>query len=339
MNTRNFILAAAFGFSAILPSVAKQRTVSNNPAVPAQYTDMATAIAACNVGDTLLVASSPVAHLNVTIDKRITLIGDAPYATGAANTAQITNCFLDSTSATTQADGVHLIGLQIQSVSVKHGVNDVIIERCSIGQVVFSSTAQAPARNVIVRNNLIGYINYTNTTATQSPTPGLLVSNNYISGYVAAYGGSFTNNMFSRGTTNIKECLFSNNIFYGGDGPQGAVSCIFANNLTYLSTQATLPYGVNWGAGNKANQSPKYVGTTNAGSISPTANYTLQLTSPARSAGSDGSDIGPSGGYFPLSIQLALQSPTPVVTQLTLSNTQLLSTGTLTVQVKAKKRD
>ena len=50
-------------------------TVSNNPAIPAQYTNLQEAIDNADVGDTIFVHQSSTNYGNIVVNKKITLLG------------------------------------------------------------------------------------------------------------------------------------------------------------------------------------------------------------------------------------------------------------------------
>ena len=341
MRYLTLILLFCLAFAST-PSIARQRTVSNNPNIPAQFSDLQAAIDGSNAGDTLLLAGSNTSYGAVTLAKKLTLIGNAAVSNGSTLNTYADNITLDSTSATTQADNSHLVGIQVGGyVVINGGVSDILIERCYGNGVYLYGypTGASYNRNIVIRNNAFSNVIAVYSNAGSNPTPGLLVTNNYITQQLSINGALVSNNLFSTGLGNVFSCIVTNNIFWGGQGPIAADNSTMTNNLTYQTANNTLPYGTNSGGNNKINVDPKFISVVTVGSYSTDDDYGLQAGSPAKNAGTDGKDIGPTGGTYPMSNLLVKQAPTPKITLLNVLNGQVSSTGTLNVQVKAKKRD
>ena len=108
----------------------------------------------------------------------------------------------------------------------------------------------------------------------------------------------------------LHDAVVSNNIFYGcaPNGPGSAPNLFernaFNNNLSFGTTADALPpagTGVgNTGANNKVSVDPKFVNAPFNTLWAATMDFTLQAGSPALLAGSDGTDIGITGGAYPV---------------------------------------
>ena len=136
----------------------------------------------------------------------------------------------------------------------------------------------------------------------------VILENNYLSSSGALWGWGGTgnklvsNNIFaSNGTGNlvsgsIRNTIFQNNIFYGLTANSGTqTDCLYANNLSFGSSNNTLPPAGQAGSNNLVNTDPKIVNIqlpTQAATFSYTRNYRLQADSPCKGAGVGGTDIG-----------------------------------------------
>jgi hypothetical protein len=94
----------------------------------------------------------------------------------------------------------------------------------------------------------------------------------------------------------------------------------FTNNLTFGTSNNALPpagTGVgNTGSNNKPGEDPLFVNVPFNTAYAETMDFTLQAGSPAVNAGTDGTDIGVTGGAYPIDKNFKL-SPTnaPVIMQ------------------------
>jgi len=208
--------------------------------------------------------------------------------------------------------------------------------------------------NGIIRNNVI-----LGTLYFVAPTSGnTIVSNNIIYGriYLVAVAGNMTvlNNNFIGATgtdyafqSKMENCIVNNNIFYGNT-PSIAVGGTssgefefnsFNNNLVYSTGDDTMPptggLGNN-GTGN-INVSPDFLNVPLLGTYSSSYDFTLNGGSPAINAGSNGTDIGISGGtsYIWPDANLVLKTSAVPVIQILNTSTVINPGDDLPVRVKA----
>jgi hypothetical protein len=193
-----------------------------------------------------------------------------------------------------------------------------------------------PIKDVILRNNIIvGLSSDVKISALSfitelGMTTDLLISNNIICvnynyGYVraginAANQTLITNNLlFSNNGFymfyNIMNCFITNNVFYGSSASSfqyGATvgenyANVYSNNLSYECTN----YGLciipppststpaNTGSGNLSDTDPLYVDLVDAWYWTSDKSLELDQFSPLLDAGTDGTDIGITGGSYP----------------------------------------
>jgi hypothetical protein len=209
--------------------------------------------------------------------------------------------------------------------------------------------------NVIIRNNLIlGGLYFATATSGNN-----IVTNNIIYGkiYTNAVGGNTTilNNNFigASGTgyafyLKMKNGIVNNNIFYGSTPSIAAAGTTssefefnsFSNNLVYSTGDDTMPPRGGLGNNGTGNiiASPTFVNVPLLGTWSSSYDFTLQAGSPALGAGSDGTDIGISGGasYAWPDANFVLKTSAVPVIQILNTSTVINPGDDLPVRIKAK---
>jgi hypothetical protein len=331
-------IAASFSMSATT------HTVSNNsglPGSPGQYLTVTAAISAASNGDTILVQPSSATYPGFSINKSLVIIG-------AGYNPQTTNNLSSRISSTIEfsngSSNSKLIGLLINANITwtnTFPVSNFTIERCHIGYM-----SMGDAGNVLVERNII------DGTLTIGYNNGCIIRNNILRNAIIDYYNdpisvAIKNNIFlCQGTplAGMKNDLIENNIFYGsfpapGDNNQ---TCTFNNN--YVFGSSTFPYGTNIGSGNITN--------TNATFPSYVCGQTFAYTSDLRpvgghaciNGGTDGTDIGITGGASPFYIYPAPYPMTgepkiPQIREIVIPVSSVPSGGTLNINVKARKRD
>lgn len=278
-------------------------TVSNNAAVPAQYTSLQLAIDDATAGDTIYVAGSPTNYGNITMDKQLALLGQghAPNGSGGIS-SQLNVLYLQA-----GVNGSVFYGLRVGTIGFQDNgylYSDILISRCKINASINGNDPPGNMQNILVFNSIIGYsrINdcqgcvFSNSVfigSTEGLSSGtnatILVKNCVFIGPLP--GGGATHN-----------CVFENNIFLGLVTDNSVQNCSFANNLSYDCT----PYcSFSGGVGNTS--SNNLVDTAvifegfNPSSESFSLSNDLRLApgSPGVGFGTDGTDIGVFGGSSP----------------------------------------
>jgi hypothetical protein len=159
----------------------------------------------------------------------------------------------------------------------------------------------------------------------------------------------------STGFIKCRNAAISNNIFINmvpidiSSSGTTYIGNTFTNNITYRSgsSWSNLPYGTNYGSGNINNTNP--VLTT---LFSSSSNVYLDFNtdrlhpgsgSPLISAASDGTDIGPTGGLYPIysttnPLLLTGEPPVPQVKSINyVSGSTVAPGGSLNLQIRAKR--
>ena len=322
-------------------------TVDNNSNSGGQFTSLQTAVNSAQPNDTIHVIGSNTNYGSVTVPIPLTIIGagyNPPNQFGLAST--LSSVLLGGSGGVT-ASGTRLMGLNITS-SVSGGsgantVNNVIIERCDIWSISMLTTF---CSNWVVQNNLLNYISISNNS-------NVIIRNNIIENTISTSNQPnvlITNNVFTSTTqtgsifSNVSNAVISNNIFYFSRSPQGCSLSTFNNNITFNTSNNTLPYGNNSGTGNLVNVNPVFNNAPNGG-YGPANDYRLQATSPGVNAGTDNTDIGIYGSINPFPIGgLApfLTSAPPAVPQiieLDILNSNVAQGDSLQIHIRARKQN
>ncbi len=351
-----FTLISAASFAGIL-------TVDNHPGSGANYASIGSAINNASNGDTIYIHPSGFSYGSFSLNKQLVFIGPGhhpEYAGGYG--AEIETLTLQNGSS-----GSKFIGLifgtikcalwnQVNNIEITnnyfyshtaisgaYGDNsdgdnwliqgNVIIQKESCGGCILlnvnTGSVNNPNTNWIFRNNFIqsksstgttNIFKYLNSTITienniivhRNPNP--VFTENYIT------GGEFRNNIFWAINANFTK-LDSN-----------AVNILFSNNLTYHSngSLAILP-----GTNNIDNTDPQFENIPAGNPIWDYANnYMLSAASAGAGAGTDGTDIGIYGSYYPFRME-GYPQDFPRFKSISVSNTIVPQGQTVQVQLKA----
>lgn len=357
MKTTILLLCCLFSLSAW----AAVRTVSNNPTRPAQFTTFAAAQTASVNGDTIYIYGSPFPYPDITVNKRLVIIGAGYNPNNQfGQPTNINNIILFRDTGVNDASGTVITGVLTGRLDIG-GImsNNIRIFRCRFtsyinmrggspagyadGWILYNNIFQAyvyggastrtseSATNIVIANNIFG----SNAYLYDFNSNTIIVDHNIFLGsnnLYRTFNIIVTNNIFTRTTGTV---------FYGATS--GPVLCTFNNNLSYLTTIAD-PAGYtpansfvntftgtggggNFGGGNIVGQDPLYVTVSNFNDYVATANYRLQASSLGKNAGTDGTDLGIYGGSYPFPTGGAPgsgydTSPMPPIPQVTELNIQ-----------------
>lgn len=183
--------------------------------------------------------------------------------------------------------------------------------------------ANGPLSNVIISNNIMaqgGQNGFANTTINNV----IITNNNFLGGNNVSGSRLHVGSIPYDGGARFTDIIVTNNIFYGcaPNSSSGTFERnVFTNNLSFGTTNNALPpagTGVgNTGSNNIVNQDPLFVNAPYNTAYVSTMDFNLQASSPAKNAGSDGTDIGITGGAYPVTSGNFLLRPTstPVIMQ------------------------
>lgn len=358
---RHFIF---FYFLLLIPflTYAKVWTVSNDPARPAQFNNLQSAIDASSPSDTLRIAGSATTYsVNPNIYFKLVFIGEGANNPNGQSTKINANIGLLRLNSSLGSSGSKFYGIEFTaniSITPSYGggnsqtqiLEDYIFERCVFLNSTISLNANSVSslKNVLFRNclfkpnsniNLSGGTNLSAINFTNC-----IFDPNQINGGSSALNGALIirNCIFLNYTSprfvNTNGAIVENCIFYKSE-PTGLTNSVFNNNITYLCNANTIPYGNNAGSGNLINVNPLFINYPPLGANFDWAqNYGLQAGSPATGTGANGTNIGLTGGNAPFN-SIPRNSRIPVITNITLPTSSVPIGGTLDVNIQAISRN
>lgn len=317
-------------------------TVSNNPAIPAQYTDLQEAIDDASPGDTIYVHGSSFDYGTADINKELHLIG-----AGFHPLRESSNKSEASIEFGSEADNSSITGFDLYSVSRQFSSivtnHYIVIQRCYVHSYIYISGNNWLIRNnileiidtdylgnIIISNNVFTGRSYNQAGIKDSDQSSVIIKNNIFIN--PAYSSLFA-------FQNVENAVIYNNIFFY-IAPSGCENCIFNNNLTYQTEQNSIPYGNNSGSDNIIGEDPLFV-DAEEDVFSIYYNYQLQETSPGHEAGTDDTDIGLYGGSNPWPEEdiLSGEPAIPQVRTLEILNTTVGQDGEVRFKSNAEKND
>ncbi len=330
-------------------------TVNNNtnlPGTPGQYASVQDAIDAANSGDTLMIQGSPIPYnVDVKITKTLVLIGPG-------YNPQTDNGFIADFSGHQIEFGISssnskLIGLSNILISYTNifAVSNFLFSRCLITGGSFG-TDDVPVivSNISIENCIVEGgcylkstpVTFKNNIFTKSSwliqsmgdnsksVPHLLKNNLFLCLSNTAWSPGWCNN-----------AIFENNIFFNCFPGDGNIACAFNNN--YVFGTKSLPYGTNIGSGNISNQTSVFLNYLCEDDFM-SFNFRPLAGSVIINAGTDGTDIGPTGGgkniyNYATPYPLTGEPPIPQIQKVTMPSSSCPQGGTLNVTVKARKHN
>jgi len=359
-----FAVATIFATTALHATV---RTVSNDPNSPGQYTDLPTAVAAANAGDTLLVSGGSL-YSDITLTKRLIILGTGynPYKDFSATVTQINNVTFNDGS-----DGSVMQGFVINYTvnSSGNGVNNIVVKRNKF--TYYSSCLVCYGNSWLISENYFSGTQRTWGDAITINGSSYLVQNNLfvgapqITNQATNYNTLFVNNTFLicndpsfySPKLALYNALIANNIFYGTNGDMNesfgvGTGNTITDNVVYnnsYSNPLNVSAGINQGVGNKYSIDPKFTNlVTTTGGFGPyniTTTYAIPLssnlqllpTSTVKTGGTDGKELGIYGGSTPAQNPLTGSPAIPQINSMMLNNLTVAPGGTLSVTLKAKE--
>lgn len=336
-------------------------TVSNDVLRPAQFTTIQAAVNGSSPGDTLRIAGSNTQYEGVILYFPMTWIGEGANNPNGFST-RIGNLNLYRLNSSLGSNGSKFYGIHFTQVffdplfsdsTVEQRIlSDITFERCRIeGQFYFVNDSQQKITNIFSRNCVfIGSLNLGPIAQNTNKISGIFTncvfdggssfnaaSTNVLNGAVIIRNSLFLNNTAAR-FNNINGIIVENCIFYKSE-PTGAINSVFNNNISYLANNNTLPYGNNAGSGNLINVNPLFINYPALGAnFAWTHNYGLQAGSPAIGTGSNGTNIGLTGGNAPVN-NIPGNSRIPAIMGLTLPTSSVPVGGTLEINIQAISRN
>ncbi len=337
------IVAFGYAYSTII-------NVDNDPNRPSgYYSNLQLAINNASNGDTIYLYPSNSSYGNITIKSRIHIFGGGYNGNYSGYLSKIEELTLDTaTSPASNPSGSSFQGLTISRIYCsKPNITNIIISGNYLYYNYSGISLDYNCSGWLITNNLINsYLSIYNN--------GLIIISNNIfkGGYTYNHGVSqsssssviITHNLFFKFSkmNNVFNAIINNNIFICDNEYTGTTMAhnIFNNNLSYrdgATNDYDLPPNSNSGSENLSNTNPLFVDGNLTGSFDFTKDYHLQSSSPAKTAASDGTEIGPYGGSNPFVWGGALTIPKIILTDIT--NPVINQSTPINVNIKAKKAE
>lgn len=330
-----FILTASNAFAAII-------VVDNNATAPAGvYTDLQVAVTAAVARDTILITGSLTNYGSCNVYKQLHFKG-AGYDPDKQNAlySQATINFYNAGLGNADSSSVEGVNgtFYLHNTVTSSSLSNISISRCS-GHLTMTAGNYT---NINVYNNWNLYF----TLNSNSNVYNCLVTNNIL-GQVSVYPTTsssilFSNNLFFSSVSS-NNTIFTNNIWYGATPPTDINNNTFNNNLAFGSSSNVFTLsGNNSGGNNFEGVNPLFVNETNL-YVEDTDDFNLLTASPAKNAGTDGTDLGiyggahpwPEGGISGSGFMYGQEANIPQVNQMDIQNASVPLNGTLNVEIKA----
>lgn len=333
------LFLVAFAFIAITTN-ATVITVNNGTVGAGQYTAIQDAVDAAQVGDTIYVHGSQTSYGDVTLNKRVVLLGAGHHPTGTQYNFPTTlqSIILSRGNSTTIPTGSVIKGIRFSSLYGSSGslaVDNIIVERCYVSNYI-----DVEGTGWIMRNNFIDYIDVSNNK-------NIIISNNFIDQYIFTSDQPsviITNNIFLERfyISGVNYATITNNIFIkpsvaNFSGTQNTYNknvFIYADPANYVD----FPLANNTGVGNLNTIEAQFTETIPLNvSFTNALNYEWRLleTSLGHKFGTDGTNIGIYGGSYTMP-NLTGAVNIPQVVSMDIQNSVIPQNGTLTIEFKAR---
>jgi hypothetical protein len=300
--------------------------VNSAPGSSAPYSTAQAAHNAASANDTLYLEASAFGYGALAVSKKLVIIGTGYFLSQNPQTQAINSgSVMTSVSFNTGSTGSKISGCQIGYIYVY--VNDILITRNYINSSgYYAITNQASISNLIITQNYITtpYASYYGLYFAY-PANNVLISNNYISGYISStteFSSIVTNNVLT-GYQALYNTTYKNNVI---DGYFYDYNCSFSYNIcasTQLPATNNNQQNVAW--------SSIFVGATGN---STDGQWKLKAGSPALGTGEGGVDIGMYGGPYPY-----ILSGMPNIPAIYYFNAPSVPSNTINVSIKAKSHN
>lgn len=294
-----FVLLMALSFA--MDASARSWRINNNLNRKAHFVDINAAMASSDVlaGDTLYLDPGTTLSATQNVTKQVTIVGTGYFLNNGMQPASI------SATINLKAANIKIEGLEMTG-TVCLASNNIILERCKIGSVSYSGTAQnATIRQCYIPNGQIGGAGMTDSRTTDwiienciiirtngyDPIINLnrpLIRNNYVRPNYSSASASIAHVSAATIVNNI----FINTRFIGNAELYDVTGCTVSNNIFHVASYSTT-YPGNIIIPTNTEESVFALEGTND------QRYRLKEDSPAKGAAINGGDCGPYDGLYP----------------------------------------
>jgi hypothetical protein len=336
---KRILFLAVFALVAITTN-ATVITVNNGTVGAGQYTAIQDAVDASQVGDTIYIHGSQTSYGNVTLNKRLVLIGAGHHPKGTQYNFPTTlgTILLSQGNSTTIPTGSIIKGIFFANIYGSGGsldVNNIVVERCFV-----SSFMQVEGSGWIIKNNFSDSIYI-------GGNKNIIISNNYFINFITSSNQPsviITNNIFLQNfyLSALNYATVTNNIFIkpGNSNFSGTQNTFNKNIMVYADPANFIDYPTanNTGVGNLNTIENQFTETIPLNiSLTNSLEYSWRLleTSLGYKYGTDGTNIGVYGGSYQMP-NLTGAVNIPQMISLDIQNSVIPKNGTLTIEFKAR---
>lgn len=328
--------------TAIASNAQTIRTVNNGSVGAGQYTSVQAAIDDSAEGDIVYIHGSQTTYGDVTLNKRIVLIGAGHHVTDTQFNfpAKLGTIYLSRGNSTTLPTGSVIKGLYLSAVAGQGGalaVNNITLERNYI-----NSHTTIIGTGWIIKNNFLSYVDVGNFK-------NVIISNNIFSSYINNSNQPsviITNNIFLNNGyfSYVDYATITNNIFIEPNDPndyfRGTQNTYNKNIFIYAdpANYKTFPPAGNVGVGNLNTTAAQFTATIPLNISLDNAtkqDWTLLPTSIGFKYGTDGTNVGIYGGSYEMPNTTGATT-IPQITAFELENSVIPQNGTLKIELKAR---
>lgn len=314
-------------------------TLNNNNPSAGQYTTFAAAQAAASNGDTILVQGSTNNYGDLTISKRLVIIGPGHNPTDKQNTQK---AFCDNFFFQTGSNNTKIYGMEVYSIYGDASNTGIELHLLKITYRIFMRSGNND--NWIVDGCVFTHTGE-NINAQGYATVNMICRNNIFNGYIESMGTSgyryFLNNIFLGNTSwafrSSRYIYANNNIFYrqGMQDNGNANSIVYTKNVSYQSSGGnTFPNG----SGNFEGVDPQFVTSIGTGAFFDYATDYHVQNAALLGTGSDGTDVGIYGGTGDYSQNGIPRNP--YIKTFTITGSNTVNAGDpVQIYIKAKVRN
>lgn len=309
-----FRFTSAFFLFVIVSSFGKTITVNNNTNAIGMYSSAQEAIDASEIGDTIFLHSSATDYGNLTVWKRLTLIGEGykNSTDGIAKYTKVGNVTLDSINYGVDLSGTTLIGFRATSLATDastDSIHNITLINCYNEDI---TRVQGEGWSVVNCWLNQGILSSGGSWVDLSIDNSVLLGwNTYVSAYVDGVsigykwvsirgfkGGVVNNCVLGNSMIYCDFMQFNNSIFGTTDKYAWGSTNILTIHCSFTAAQTIDAASQNAASNCLFEQDPFFVNTSDY-QLSPEG-ATVGSSNPLLNAGNDGTDIGITGGYYPL---------------------------------------
>jgi len=266
------------------------------------YTNWADAYAAASVGDTIYVVGSNFDYGRITIEKKLTVIGPGYFLEGNTQTqVDKKEAMFNQVTLKEGSDGTLIKGLSINGgygLDISDQIDDITIENNYCYDITFNFRPQDIYNNISIKKCFIKS-NLSMASGYDVVLSNLTLTNNFINGVSIEDGSTgivsrnlFLGNDLKMGTSSSFE--ITDNIFLNDN-----VNSFTIQNLPDASVHNNISLTGAFGDANGNMTAPQSTLFTTDENATTDGQYMLSESSPAKGAGTNGTDIGPFGGPDP----------------------------------------